>query len=418
MQVCIFEDHRYRTFLPLVYFRPVYELRSGALSLRQKIEACFTRASVTLHLREDLAQSYREENPGASVNANPKGDTWFINGRLLAGPSLAKLVGTKRQDECAYVVDGDVAAAYVKAKNIAPVVRSWGEPITAQHFDVLPTKPFAGTLIKYPWDLVSRSADEIANDFRRRPKKTKAGGRAKVYRGAELLNRKNIAIGGGSVVKPGAVLDAEHGPIILGRDVTIMPNAVIQGPAFIGDHSIVKAGAKIYHGTSVGAHCKVGGELEASIIQSYSNKQHEGFLGHSYLGSWVNIGADTNTSDLKNTYGNVRVRLGEEEIDTGLQFVGLTMGDHSKTGINMMFDTGTMAGISCNLYGPGLPPKYLPSFSWGEKNALTVYDLDKSVETARRVMARRDVKMSEVYEKLFRAVFLLTEPDRRRAGIS
>jgi len=418
MQVCIFEDHHYRTFLPLVYFRPVYELRCGALSLRQKIEACFPRAKVLLHLRGDLAQCYRDDNPGAAVNTVPEGDTWFINGRLVADGALAKLVRRKRQAECAYVADGEVAAAYVRAKSVPSVVRSWGEPITAQNFTGIPSEPFAGTLVRYPWDLVSRSADEIANDFRQRSKKVARGLRPKIYRGAELLNRKNIVVGGGSVVKPGAVLDGEKGPIILGRNVTIMPNAVIEGPAFIGDHSIIKAGAKIYHGTSVGAHCKVGGELETSIIQSYSNKQHEGFLGHSYLGSWVNIGADTNTSDLKNTYGNVRVRLGDEEIDTGMQFVGLTMGDHSKTGINMMFDTGTVAGISCNLYGPGVPPKFVPSFSWGEKNAITVYDLDKSVETARRVMTRRDVKMSEAYERLFRTVFLMTDPDRRKAGIS
>ena len=418
MQVCIFEDHHFRTFLPLVDFRPVYELRCGALSLRQKIEACFTRPEVTLHLRGDLAQCYRDENPGVAVNTMPNGDTWFINGRLVADGALARLVRRKRPEECVYAADGEVAAAYVRAKNVPSVVRSWGEPIRPQNFQAIHSEPFEGTLARYPWDLVSRSADEIAIDFRRRPKKAPRGRRPKIYRGAELLNRKNIVLGGGSVVKPGAVLDAEKGPIILGPNVTIMPNAVIEGPVFIGEHSIIKAGAKIYHGTSVGARCKVGGEVEASVIQSHSNKQHDGFLGHSYLGSWVNIGADTNTSDLKNTYGNVRVRLADEEIDTGLQFVGLTLGDHSKTGINMMFDTGTVAGISCNLYGAGLPPKFVPSFSWGEKGALTVYDLDKSVETARRVMARRDVKMSEAYERLFRTVFLLTDPDRRKSGIA
>ena len=417
MQVCIFEDHHFLTFLPLVYFRPVYELRCGALSLREKIEACFTRPVVALHLRGDLAECYRDDHPGAAVNAMPKGDTWFINGRLVADGALARLVRGKRTEERAYLADGEIAAAYVRAKNVPSVIRSPGAPITAQNFQGIHSESFEGRFARYPWDLVSRSADEIANDFRR-AKNAPHGPRPKIYRGAELLNRKNIVLGGGSVLKPGAVLDAEKGPIILGRDVTIMPNAVIEGPVFIGEHSIIKAGAKIYHGTSIGARCKVGGEVEASIIQSYSNKQHEGFLGHSYLGSWVNIGADTNTSDLKNTYGNVRVRLGDEEIDTGLQFVGLTMGDHSKTGINMMFDTGTVAGISCNLYGAGLPPKFVPSFSWGEKNALTVYNLDKSVETARRVMARRDVKMSEAYERLFRTVFLLTDPDRRNAGIA
>src|SRR5882762_1878879 len=144
MQVCIFEDHHYRTLFPLVYIQPVYELRCGALSLRQKIEASFTRPAVTLHLRGDLAQCYREENPGTEVNTVPGGDTWFINGRLVADGVLAKLVRSKRQAECAYVVDGDVAAAYVKTKNVASVVAAWGEPITAQNFTGIPSEPFAG----------------------------------------------------------------------------------------------------------------------------------------------------------------------------------------------------------------------------------------------------------------------------------
>jgi UDP-N-acetylglucosamine diphosphorylase/glucosamine-1-phosphate N-acetyltransferase len=197
----------------------------------------------------------------------------------------------------------------------------------------------------------------------------------------------------------------------------VMPNAVITGPAFIGDYSIIKAGAKIYSGTSIGTRCKVGGEVEASIIQSYSNKQHDGYLGHSYIGSWVNIGADTNTSDLKNTYGNVNVYVNGESVNTGLQFVGLTMGDHAKTGINVMFDTGTVVGISSNVYGAALPPKFVPSFSWGEGRSLTVYELDKAVETARRMMMRRDVDISPAYERLMRKLFDVTREERRKGGV-
>ena len=241
--------------------------------------------------------------------------------------------------------------------------------------------------------------------------------RGKIYPGAHLVNKKHILIGRGSVIKSGAVLDAENGPIIIGENVTVMPNAVIEGPAFIGDHSIIKVGAKIYHGTSIGERCKVGGEVEASVIQSYSNKQHDGFLGHSYLGSWVNIGADTNTSDLKNTYGTVKVFLNGELVDTKLQFVGLIMGDHSKTGINVMFDTGTIVGVSCNIYGAGLPPKFIPSFSWGGEGSFSTYNLEKSLETALRVMARRDVQMGAAYEMLMKDVYAATEDERRKAGI-
>ena len=197
-----------------------------------------------------------------------------------------------------------------------------------------------------------------------------------------------------------------------------MPNAVIEGPASIGDRTVVKVGAKIYHGTSIGRECKVGGEVEASIVQSYTNKQHDGFLGHSYLGSWVNIGADTNTSDLKNTYGSVKVQLELERIDTGMQFVGVMMGDHSKTGINVMFDSGTVVGVSCNVYGAGLPPKFVPGFSWGDGKSLSVYDLEKGLETARRVLLRRDITMTDAYERLYRHVFAATRSSRKKAGVT
>jgi UDP-N-acetylglucosamine diphosphorylase/glucosamine-1-phosphate N-acetyltransferase len=282
----------------------------------------------------------------------------------------------------------------------------------------LPTEEVSCSIADYPWDLVSHTSDQIEYDFTIIAKSTKKKISGTIYPGASLLNRKNIIVGRGSVLKPGVVLDAEHGSIIIGKNVTVMPNAVIIGPASIGDGSIIKVGAKIYHGASIGERCKVGGEVEASIIQSYSNKQHDGFLGHSYLGSWVNLGADTNTSDLKNTYGNVRVELHGKQIDTGYQFVGLMMGDHSKTGINVMFDTGTIVGVSCNIFGANLPPKNIPSFSWGQKNFFSVYDIEKGIETARKVMKRRELTMTAAYEKLMRNVFLQTENDRRAGGVS
>ncbi|MBI3189910.1 MAG: hypothetical protein HYZ33_04615, partial [Ignavibacteriales bacterium] len=260
----------------------------------------------------------------------------------------------------------------------------------------------------------SYNTDEIEKDFlnisRAKKKKAIAG---KLYKGAHLLNRNNIIIGEGSVVKPGVVLDAEHGPIVIGKHVAIQPNAVIEGPAFVGNYSTIKIGAKIYPGTSIGAHCKIGGEVTRSIIQPYSNKAHDGFLGDSYIGSWVNIGADTNTSNLKNTYGNVDVYINGMPVDSGAQFVGLTMGDHSKSGINVMFTTGAVAGVSCNIFGAGLPSKYLPSFSWGSPDSFTVFEIEKSIEIARRMMSRRGITMSKSYEAMMRHVFNLTRKERR-----
>lgn len=421
MQFCIFEDARHINFQPLVHFRPVYDLRCGALSLREKIALCIPSPSVVLQCRSGIADLSELEFSSQAVNALLEHDTWFINGRLLADESLSQLLRSKKPEETSYYIDGELAIAFVRRGRVLHFANQLVTEYPPNDSDVA-SPTLNGRLMKYPWDLVHHTSEEIENDFhrlkaRRTNRVTSAKSVKEKISGAHLLNKKNIVIGKGTVVKPGAVLDAENGPIILGNGVLVMSNAVIQGPAYIGDQSIIKIGAKIYHGSSIGAHCKVGGEVEASVIQSYSNKQHEGFLGHSYLGSWVNLGADTNTSDLKNTYGTIRVQVNGTSIDSGMQFVGLTMGDHSKSGINVMFDTGTVVGSSCNIYGAGLPPKFVPSFTWGGEGKYTEYHLEKSLETARRMMSRRNVLMTPAYEKVFREVFVKSERERRVAGI-
>ena len=186
-----------------------------------------------------------------------------------------------------------------------------------------------------------------------------------------------------------------------------MSNSTIVGPVYIGKKCKVKCGAKIYEGTSIGQVCKVGGEIEETIIHEYSNKQHDGFLGHAYIGSWCNLGADTNNSDLKNNYGSVDVILdGENKTDTGLTFVGLFMGDHSKTGIDTMFNTGTVVGFCSNVFGAGYLPKYISSFSWLEaKEENQIYKLEKAVDVAKKVMQRRDIRFSNSDKTIFNYLF-------------
>ncbi len=238
--------------------------------------------------------------------------------------------------------------------------------------------------ISFLWDAIELCPLGIATDF------VLASGlddsKFKRYPDSHLINREDIIIGVGTEIGAGAVIDASGGPVIIGANARIMPNAVLAGPCAIGDGSTIKIGAKIYEGTAIGPVSKVGGEVEASIIQGYSNKQHDGFLGHSYIGEWVNLGADTNTSDLKNNYGMVSARLRGRTIPTGRQFLGMLAGDHTKTGINTMLNTGTVAGLSCNIFGAGYPDKSIRSFTWGESD---VYDFAKAVEVARTVMQRR-----------------------------
>jgi UDP-N-acetylglucosamine diphosphorylase/glucosamine-1-phosphate N-acetyltransferase len=410
MHLYLFEDNQTSNLFPLTYNRPVYDLRCGIRTLREKLLDLFPVRQLYLQVRPHLTELVQEENPKVNVNTLPREDAWFINGRLLADESFTKLVRKHDGSAKVFRFNDELAAAFL-TKDFLKTTRT--ETSLEKVFaDCLPHQQIEATMLHYPWEIVHYTVEEIERDFTRMKTKRSAKG-VKVYKGTHLLNKKNILFGRNVTIKPGAVLDAEHGPIVIGDNVTILPNAYIEGPAYIGANSIIKVGAKIYHGTSIGEWCKVGGEVDNAVIHSYSNKQHEGFLGHSYIGSWVNIGADTNTSDLKNTYGNVKVIVNGQLIDSGSQFVGLTMGDQSKTGINMMFDTGSIVGVGCNLFGADLPPKFVPSFSWGRKDNLTTYDIEKCLETARRMMSRRNVQMTSAYEAMMRSVFAMTEQERK-----
>ncbi|HLA69727.1 MAG TPA: GlmU family protein [Bacteroidota bacterium] len=416
--ICLFEDNHATRLLPLVYFRPVYNLKCGILSLKEKILHVFPKAVVTLHCRGYLTEYMRLRNPDFRVNELPTGDTLFLNGRTIVDEALAKQLSDGRDDHV-FMAGDDVVAARVQASNLGRVRGKIGDPISAGLFDGMPRSTVNATMISYPWDLVRHNGDELVKDFGRLMKRVKGKRiRGDVSKGAHVLGRNDIYVGEGACVNPGVVLDAEEGPIYIGKKARIFPQATILGPVSVGDQSWVKVGAQIYEHTSIGPLSKVGGEVEETIIHGYSNKQHGGFLGHAYIGAWVNLGADTNNSDLKNNYGNVRVSIGDELVDTGMQFVGLTMGDHSKSAINSMFNTGTVVGASCNIFGYGFPPKYVPSFSWGAAGeTFTTYGVDKAIDVARRVMSRRKVALASPEERLFKKVFELTSDERRRRGM-
>ena len=226
-----------------------------------------------------------------------------------------------------------------------------------------------------------------------------------VHPSAILVNPSAITIEKGAEVKAGAVLDASDGFIYIGAGAVVEPVALLMQNVYIAPKATVKSGARIYSNVSIGGGAKAGGEIEDSIMEPYSNKQHDGFLGHSYISSWCNLGAGTDTSDLKNNYSQVSIETAHGKMATGQQFLGLLMGEHSKCSIGTRFNTGTVVGTSSNVFGNGMPAKYIPSFSWGDGNSGNgEYQADKAVETARKVMARRKIKMSAAYEAMFRSL--------------
>ena len=414
--LCIYEDQEYRKLLPLVWLRPIFSLRCGATTLLEKVEAAYPKITTDILCRASMVPLVKRLYPARMVGKlSTSPSILFLNARLNMTPELSRHMALSGPDEI-FTSDGDIVGARltgVSLQAIRTAAVAGGFPPLSQLSEKVTRTPVKAALIRYPWDLVAANSAALQDDFRR----LASGGPrqlGRVYDGVIQLNPSQIFVAKGAVVKPGVVLDAEEGSIFIDEQAHIMALSYIQGPAYIGKSSVIKVGAKIYGSTSIGDVCKVGGEVEGSIIHSYSNKQHDGFLGHAVIGSWVNLGADTNNSDLKNNYGNVRAYIDGEWTDTGNMFVGLTMGDHSKSGINSMFNTGTVVGVCCNVFGPSFLPKWIPSFSWGGSSGLQEYDPDKAIEVARKVMARRKVALLHEEEELLREVFSQTVLERQR----
>ncbi len=414
--ICIFEGIYYKNLLPLVYLRPVYDLRCGILSLRSKIERAYPDVPVSLHCRNYLADYMHLRHPGYKINEITTDSCLFINGRALVNSEFSKKIPLEGNDTL-YMHGDTVIAARVSGNKLKEVSKSLNDTFSYSDFAGLFKEEVEVKTINYPWDLIQFNEQELMSDFGLLTTEFDDTGNYTVMEGSYLLNKKDIFIGEGSKIYPGSILDASDGPIFISKDVEVLPKAAIQGPVFIGDKTVIKMGANLYHNSNIGRVCKVGGEIENSILHSFSNKQHDGFLGNSYLGSWVNLGAGTSNSDLKNNYSSIKVYINGEQVDSGSQFVGLTMGDHSKSAINSTFNTGTVIGVSCNVYGAGFPPRYMPSFAWGGADSLTTYDLERSIEVAQRVMARRKIDMSAADIKMFRKVFDLTRDERRKRGM-
>jgi UDP-N-acetylglucosamine diphosphorylase/glucosamine-1-phosphate N-acetyltransferase len=385
MQLALFEDYGFRDLLPLTWLRPACELRCGRDRLVDKITRHTGQPVARLYVRPTLAAAAAERWP---VATDTGGDTWLLNSRAMVTGDLAPPpAGT------AWMVGDDLAALHLPGdawRGVTADVFLDRARLAAwlANFTAVPA-PNELRLIRFPWELPLANAAELR-------RQCGDGGvqAGRIYPGAHLLNPAAIHVAAAAVVKPGVVLDAEDGPIHIDAGAVIQPNAVLEGPCYVGPGTIIRPGAVIRSGTTLGPVCRVGGEIEASIIHGYSNKQHDGFLGHSYVAEWVNLGADTVTSDLKNTYGPVRVFLNGTGVDTGEQFVGATIGDHAKTGIGTILPTGVIIGVAANVFSQSAVPKFVPSFAWCTDAGMTEYHLDKAVAIARLVMGRRRVELT------------------------
>jgi UDP-N-acetylglucosamine diphosphorylase/glucosamine-1-phosphate N-acetyltransferase len=417
MNLCLYEDPEVARLGPLTLLRPVFALRCGIFTLAEKLVRAFPEAPLHLLVRPALAEWTKLLFPTANVGAPPEEETLFVNGRLCLTDDEVLHFLAAMESEASYMHEGTLFAAKVKGPRVAHVARWLSEGNPERAFEDLryPAEVTA-FLVRTPADLIRFGPRQVVQDM----KYAIEGGvvRGTIDDGARLLKPEAIHVSRGARVMAGAVVNAESGPVWLGEGAMIEPLAYVEGPAAVGGGSIVRALARIRGGTSIGPVCKVGGEVEASIFQGYANKQHDGFLGHSFVGEWVNLGANTNTSDLKNTYSNVRTygsarayleRGGE---DSGQLLLGLTVGDLTKTGISTAFSTGSTVGLGCNVFGTKLMPAYLPSFVWGSAGAFVEHRIEAVIETAVRAMQRRKTDLATPLETLLRTVHEATREDR------
>ncbi len=406
MQLVIVEDTGYRNLLPLTATRPVFDLICGSLSLGDRIKRYLSQKKSNYIIRDELRNIFLEHNPGVMVNEQVDGDTLYVNGRVIWNDELAKTIKQTIRSQKKYTLfqSGD---EWVAVYTDEPV--SLSNEVFKAHPIQLPDgyieKDVNARVAAYPWDIIDANGDCIKEDFNYRSKRIRKKIQGKVHSGAVLTRKRDIIIGKGTVVNPYVVVNASKGPVMIGDNVTIEPHAYLKGPLWVNTKSVVKAGARIYGGSSIGYNCRAAGEISSTIMHSYSNKAHEGFLGHSYIGQWINIGADTNNSNLKNDYGLIRVMINGTPVETGKQFFGMVMGDHSRTGINTMINTGTIIGVACNIFGANFPPKYLPDFSWGGADFVRRYQFDKFLQNARAMTARRGVSLSDSEITLLRKIY-------------
>jgi UDP-N-acetylglucosamine diphosphorylase/glucosamine-1-phosphate N-acetyltransferase len=410
LRVVIYEDSGWQKLLPLVYVRATFQLLCGTSDLLSRVRRLLEARppahfgngrspEVEIWCRPALTEVVAGQT-GLAANQSLDGRALLLNGRgvwhsipaMAAGD--ADWVGTVGSRVACIFADDSLARQLTRDVLL-------DESQTRAVLAGLPQRDVTEhvTLLEWPWQFVNANLDMLHRDW----KTEMAGVAGAVAEGSHLVNSDGIHIGWGTKIKPCVVIDAEDGPVWIGDNVTILPHSYIQGPAYIGSGTLIQPGATVHAGTTIGPKSKIGGEIEASIVQGFSNKQHDGFLGHSYIGSWVNIAADCINSDLKNTYGTVRVPINGTDVESGEMFVGMFAGDYSKAGINVSFPTGAVIGF-CSSVLAARSPKFVPSFAWLDGDSVEPFDEQRALPIARKVMARRQCQMTAAEEQLFLSV--------------
>lgn len=443
----IFEDDRFPNFFPLSLYKPLYDLRIGMENLGSRLIYDLDPAKVVYLCRPYLATSIAEDKEQQKiekpfqVNSVEEENSLFLNARLLTfGDELGEML-QQLEGNSLFHKNGRTVAAWLDAEKVPSFVEYILEPLGDENItrilqrigkksassdsenesntgdngkitglvewskeNEISVGETGINLLSHTWQLIGNNARCIKDDYQKNPLRGTAP-ESELFKGVNMINEEDIVIGSEVEVRSGTVLDASDGPVVIDSRAIIEPNAIIFGPCFIGNDSVIRGGAKIGQGTTIGSYCKVGGEVEETVILSYSNKQHEGFLGHSYVGSWVNMGAGCCNSDLKNNYGHIDAWSAGEIRKTGRRFLGAVIGDHSKIAINTRINTGTVIGFCSNVMPLGFTPQFIPSFTWRMEPDYVEYGLDEALSTAEIMMDRRGIEFSPAIKDLFTYIY-------------
>jgi len=393
MNICIFEDFSISGLSPVNHLRHTSEIICGAVSLKEKIEFYFEPKHTSLYSRNYLSRYLKEKFPECKVNNISSKEMLFLNARVVFNRSLAEII-LKRSKPVVWIKEGNIIAIFTNGKLTEKLNNIFSsKPVQLADFINIEIEKIElkddVKILGYTSDIVNFSESELRTDLK------------------EIFKvKKKPAISPKCDISKHSVLDSSGGEIYIGKNTVIEPFCFIKGPVYIGNNCTVRSGSTIYGPVRIGDNCKVSGEITYTTMHSYVNKQHNGFLGHSYLSEWVNLGAGTTTSNLKNNYSEIILNIGGNNINTNSIFLGSIIGDHTKTGIQTMLNTGCLIGVSSNIFGSGYHKKIIKSFSWAYSSGKTInYEYEKALNTAKVSMNRRNVDMSGAYEEMFKYLY-------------
>ncbi len=393
MNYIMFDDQSRNNLLPLTFTRPLADLRIGILTIREKWEA-FLKVRTSSLTEVYLSAKFPIIKDSQNI---------LINGSICPSSELVKEIKALKPNQ-ALVTKDSIVALHLNAEDLDETGEMDISGIEEILSDIEPLK------VNDLWDIFSKNGEALKKDFDLITKRRKS---EKISSTNRFAGEYPIFIEKGARVEF-SILNSTEGPIYIGKDAEIMEGSLIRGPFALCEHAVVKMGAKIYGPTTIGPYSKVGGEINNSVVFGFSNKAHDGFLGNSVIGEWCNIGADSNNSNLKNSYDDVKLWNYNQRtfIDTGLQFCGLIMGDHSKTGINTMFNTGTVVGVNANIFGSGFQRNFIPSFSWGGTSGFKIYDIKKAIKVAESMYTRRGLEFNTIEKDILISLYDLTAVNR------